>query len=103
MNVPPVSGLKPGLEPGSEPGFEQKFEQGLEPAPELSPEVLPGKPAPAEPPPAALADPDFQRLLATFHEARPKDDLAGIEKAWLFAASHHAGQKRASGEAYLSH
>jgi GTP pyrophosphokinase len=53
--------------------------------------------------PSSLADPQFQRLLATVREARPKDDLAGIERAWQFAARHHAGQKRASGDAYLSH
>ncbi len=79
----------------------------LEPAPELLPEQLPRESASApssEPTAASVAeDPDFQRLLATVHEARPKDDLSGIEKAWHFAASHHAGQKRASGEAYLSH
>jgi GTP pyrophosphokinase len=65
---------------------------------------IPGIETAAEPPPPAImADPDFQHLLATVREARPKDDLTGIEKAWEFAARHHAGQKRASGEAYLSH
>jgi GTP pyrophosphokinase len=53
--------------------------------------------------PPIPADPAFERLLATVREARPKDDLSGIEKAWQFAASNHAGQKRASGEPYLSH
>src|ERR1700748_1149878 len=64
------------------------------------------EPAP-EPPPTVAAsvasDPGFQHLLATVRENRPKDDLSGIEKAWQFAASNHAGQKRASGEPYLSH
>ena len=50
-----------------------------------------------------MADPDFEHLLATVREARPRDDLSGIEKAWQFAARYHAGQKRASGDAYLSH
>jgi guanosine-3',5'-bis(diphosphate) 3'-pyrophosphohydrolase len=45
----------------------------------------------------------FEQLLATVREARPKDDLAPIEKAWEFASRYHAGQKRASGEPYLSH
>ncbi len=63
---------------------------GIEPAPEPV--------APPLPP-----DPGFERLLATVRETRPKDDLSGIEKAWRFAASNHAGQKRASGEPYLSH
>jgi len=58
--------------------------------------------APPAPPPAVM-DPGFRHLLDTVHEARPKDDLAGIEKAWLFAERNHVGQKRASGEAYLSH
>ena len=53
--------------------------------------------------PSIPADPAFERLLATVRDARPKDDLSGIEKAWQFAASNHAGQKRASGEPYLSH
>ncbi|HEY3837416.1 MAG TPA: hypothetical protein VGL72_12625, partial [Bryobacteraceae bacterium] len=66
---------------------------GFESAPQPTP-----LPAPAAPP-----DPGFERLLATVREARPKDDLSGIEKAWQFAASHHAGQKRASGEPYLMH
>jgi guanosine-3',5'-bis(diphosphate) 3'-pyrophosphohydrolase len=36
-------------------------------------------------------------------EARPKDDLAPIEKAWQFASRYHAGQLRVSGEPYLNH
>src|SRR5580704_15957540 len=70
---------------------------GFETTPELPP------PSPTVVQPAARVDADFERLLATVREARPKDDLSGIEKAWQFAASHHAGQKRASGEPYLSH
>ena len=71
---------------------------GFESAPEpASPPVTPPQPPPLP------VDPAFERLLATVHEARPKDDLGGIEKAWHFAASNHAGQKRASGEPYLSH
>jgi len=67
---------------------------GFESAPEPSP--LPA-------PQVTSADPDFEHLLATVREARPKDDLSGIEKAWQFAARNHAGQRRASGEPYLSH
>ena len=66
--------------------------------PEIAPEPIPS-PEVAAP----GGEPEFERLLATVREARPKDDLSGIEKAWRFAAKHHAGQKRASGEAYLSH
>ena len=36
-------------------------------------------------------------------EARPKDDLAPIEKAYQFASQYHSGQKRSSGEPYMSH
>src|ERR1700710_1224919 len=75
-----------------------RFESVPEPTPlPVTPGVAPG--ATPEPP----IDPAFQRLLDTVHEARPKDDLAGIEKAWQFAASNHDGQKRASREPCLSH
>jgi GTP diphosphokinase / guanosine-3',5'-bis(diphosphate) 3'-diphosphatase len=57
----------------------------------------------SEPPLPVAVDPEFESLLAAVHAARPKDDLAGIRKAWEFAARNHAGQKRASGEPYLSH
>jgi len=46
---------------------------------------------------------EFEQLIAAVREARPKDDLAPIEKAYQFAAQYHAGQKRSSGEPYMSH
>jgi GTP pyrophosphokinase len=46
---------------------------------------------------------EFEQLIASLREARPKDDLAPIAKAYEFAAQYHAGQLRASGEAYMSH
>ena len=46
---------------------------------------------------------EFEQLLASLREARPKDDLAPIEKAYQFASQYHAGQMRASGEPYMSH
>jgi GTP pyrophosphokinase len=46
---------------------------------------------------------EFEHLLATLREARPKDDLAPIGKAYEFASQYHAGQLRASGEPYMSH
>ena len=56
---------------------------------------------------ASRADPaetrDFEDLLATLRESRPKDDLSPIEKAYHFASQYHAGQKRASGEPYMCH
>jgi guanosine-3',5'-bis(diphosphate) 3'-pyrophosphohydrolase len=56
-----------------------------------------------------LAAPDdsqthaFEQLLASLREARPKDDLSPVEKAYRFASQYHSGQKRASGEPYMSH
>ena len=57
----------------------------------------PGVELPAPPPS------EFDQLIAAVHEARPKDDLAPIEKAYQFAAQYHADQKRSSGEPYMSH
>ncbi len=45
----------------------------------------------------------FDELIAAVKEARPKEDIAPIEKAWQFASQYHAGQTRVSGEPYLSH
>ena len=61
----------------------------------------------APPNPVIPADPeetrDFEDLLATIRESRPKEDLSPIEKAYHFASQYHAGQKRASGEPYMCH
>jgi GTP diphosphokinase / guanosine-3',5'-bis(diphosphate) 3'-diphosphatase len=46
---------------------------------------------------------EFEQLLAGLREARPKDDLAPIAKAYEFASQYHSGQLRASGEPYMSH
>jgi GTP pyrophosphokinase len=58
-------------------------------------------------PPAPAADsarsPDFELLIATLREARPKDDLTPVEKAYRFASQYHLGQMRASGEPYMTH
>ncbi len=70
----------------------------MTPDPQPLPVVPPQPAAPVIP-----SDPDFDKLMATVREARPKDDLSGIEKAWQFAARNHIGQKRASGEPYLTH
>jgi GTP diphosphokinase / guanosine-3',5'-bis(diphosphate) 3'-diphosphatase len=45
----------------------------------------------------------FDDLVAAMREARPKDDLAPVEKAYRFASQYHSGQKRSSGEPYMSH
>ena len=47
--------------------------------------------------------PELVELITQVREARPKDDLAPIEKAYFFAAQYHAGQLRSSGEPYMSH
>jgi len=55
---------------------------------------------PAAPP---AAEPDVEQLLTAVREARPKDDIEPIRKAWEFASRYHAGQTRVSGEPYMSH
>ena len=45
----------------------------------------------------------FAELEARIREFRPKDDLAGIEKAYRFASAHHSRQRRDSGEPYMNH
>jgi GTP diphosphokinase / guanosine-3',5'-bis(diphosphate) 3'-diphosphatase len=53
--------------------------------------------------PDAAQTHEFEQLIASLREARPKDDLSPIEKAYQFASQYHAGQMRASGEPYMSH
>jgi len=53
--------------------------------------------------PLPATEPDLEQLLAAVREARPKDDLTPIHKAWDFASQYHAGQVRVSGEPYMSH
>ena len=45
----------------------------------------------------------FDELITAVKEARPKEDVAPIEKAWRFASQYHAGQTRSSGEPYMIH
>ncbi len=65
---------------------------------DISPVVSP----PPVPDPVSL-DTQLEKLLATVAEARPKDDLSPIGKAYQYAAQYHSGQLRASGEPYLMH
>ncbi len=51
----------------------------------------------------AAIDSSFQNLLATVHTNRPGDDLEIIRYAWQFCMEHHIGQRRASGEPYITH
>jgi GTP pyrophosphokinase len=41
--------------------------------------------------------------MAKAHEARPRDDLAQLEKAFRFASEHHKLQIRDSGDPYMVH
>jgi GTP pyrophosphokinase len=83
-------------------------ETGMEPA-AAPPAAPPARPAPANPnQPQSLAvatdlDARFERLLEMVRSNRPGDDLDLIRSAWAFCIQHHEGQKRASGEAYISH
>ncbi len=45
----------------------------------------------------------FEALLRHVQANRSGDDVALIRRAWQFCVSHHAGQKRASGEPYIVH
>ena len=45
----------------------------------------------------------IQDILDKVRAVRPDADLAMLQRAYIFSASHHAGQVRLSGEPYLSH
>ncbi len=54
----------------------------------------------------AAADPllaSFAELKEKVRAARPKDDLAPLDRAFQFAVERHNGQFRASGEPYITH
>ena len=46
---------------------------------------------------------DVEHLLRTVRAHHPKGDLAGIERAYAVASKAHEGQKRQSGEPYITH
>ena len=54
-------------------------------------------------PSTLLTAPKFREIKRLVRENRPGDELSIIDKAYDFAARHHAGQRRASGEPYLIH
>jgi GTP pyrophosphokinase len=64
-----------------------------EPRPTVEPE------APAGPPP----DPRLAEIIEKVQRTRPGEDLALLQRAYVFAARQHSSQRRASGEPYLSH
>ncbi len=45
----------------------------------------------------------IEDMIARVREYRPNDDLSIIQKAYEFAASKHRGQRRSSGDPFLSH
>ncbi len=45
----------------------------------------------------------FQKLLETVRESQPQADLDMLKLAYDFAAKAHKGQKRASGDPYITH
>ncbi len=45
----------------------------------------------------------FARLLQALSESLPPDDIAQIEEAYEFSAAQHDGQRRRSGEPYITH
>ncbi len=55
------------------------------------------------PPPADPVMRLYRELEAKVREYRPKDDPAGLEKAFNFARRYHEGQLRDSGEPYMVH
>ncbi len=53
--------------------------------------------------PELLTQAAFAQLRAHILEYRPNDDLTPVERAFTFADERHQGQRRASGEPYMSH
>jgi GTP pyrophosphokinase len=54
-------------------------------------------------PPQSPVDKLFADLCAKVREARPRDDLAQLEKAFRFASDNHKLQTRDSGDPYMVH
>ncbi len=51
----------------------------------------------------ASADPVLEPLFRTLRETHPKADLTSVERAYKIAEHHHRGQKRLSGDLYITH
>jgi GTP pyrophosphokinase len=49
------------------------------------------------------ANPVLEPLLQTVRATHPKADLTVIERAYVVAEEAHRGQKRKSGDAYITH
>ena len=48
-------------------------------------------------------DKKFEALIVAIKEYSPGADIAGIQKAWRFAKLAHTGQKRLTGDSFVSH
>jgi len=105
MATAPPGTAKPGV---MDPHVPATSETGMETAtaPSAAPPSRAASPPPSKPtsfPGATALDARFERLLETVRTNRPGDDLDLIRSAWAFCIQHHEGQKRASGEVYISH
>ena len=58
---------------------------------------------PGSAPPELPVDKLFAELCSKVREARPRDDLAPLEKAFRFASDNHKLQTRDSGDPYMVH
>jgi guanosine-3',5'-bis(diphosphate) 3'-pyrophosphohydrolase len=105
MAIAPPGNPKPGVMDVHAPATS---ETGMEPAatPPAAPPSRAASATPAKPatyPGATALDARFERLLETLRANRPGDDLDLIRSAWAFSIQQHQGQRRASGEVYISH
>lgn len=51
----------------------------------------------------SLIEAEYRKLEDQVRALRPSEDLAPLRKAFEFSATHHAGQKRKSGDPYIVH
>jgi GTP pyrophosphokinase len=65
--------------------------------------ISPGGSLPPTAPPESAVDKLFAELCAKAREARPRDDLGTLEKAFRFASDNHKLQTRDSGDPYMVH
>ena len=69
----------------------------------MTPETASVSATPPVQPPADPIAQLFADLKSKIQEARPKDDLSPIERAFTLASDYHQGQLRDSGEPYILH
>ena len=107
----PVSSALPSLAPStSEASLElddtlQKAAHPTSVSASSTPPETPGQSATSLDPLSGdpALDKRFEHLIETVRASRPGDDLNLIRSAWAFCMQKHAGQRRASGEAYIGH